>query len=160
MSALRGAIRKAAAGKPGSWLLARVLHRVDGLLARATGGRCSVTGLLAGLPVVFLTTTGARSGRPHTVPLVALASGDEVVVIASNWGRKSHPSWYVNLRSFPEAVVSVGGRSGVYTAAEVHGARREALWQRAIGLYPGFRTYAHRAGDRRIPVVVLKRKPG
>lgn len=159
MNYLHRAIKMAAASRPGSWLLGKALHRLDGALAWATRGRCSLTALLSGLPVVFLTTTGARSGHLRTVPVVAVTSGDEVVLIASNWGRRRHPSWYVNLKSFPEVVVSAGGRSGAYTAQEVLGVTREALWRSAVELYPGFESYARRTGGRQIPVIVLRRKP-
>jgi deazaflavin-dependent oxidoreductase (nitroreductase family) len=143
---------------PGIFVFSRTLHYLDIPLQRLTGARVAVPAVLAGLPVISLTTTGARSGRPRALPLVALADGDRFVVIASNWGRRRHPSWYYNLLADPETIVTVGGRSGTYLAREAAGTERDAYWQQAVRLYAGYRTYERRAGGRRIPIIVLEPK--
>src|SRR5437870_12101471 len=73
---------------------------------RANGGK--VGGPFQGAPMVLLTTTGAKSGRPHTTPLVYLADDDRVVVFASMGGAPNNPAWYHNLVAHPEAVAEVG----------------------------------------------------
>src|SRR5947209_1572003 len=78
---------------------------LDRPIHRLTRGRHTMGSLLSGLPVVMLTTTGARSGKPRTVPILGIPVQGGVAVIASNWGQQHHPSWYHNLRAHPEAQV-------------------------------------------------------
>ncbi len=111
--------------------------------------------LITGLPVVMLITTGARSGRPRSVPVLGIPVEGGVAVIASNWGQQHHPSWYYNLRAHPEAQVIVDGSSRRVRAAEADGERRAEIWQAALLVYPGFSEYERRAPGRRISVFVL-----
>lgn len=105
------AMQRVAASQPGSWFFSRWLHYVDAPVLRLSKGRVSIPALIAGLPVIALTTTGAKTGRQRTTPLVALEDGDRLVIIASSWGRKRHPSWYYNLRAHPGATVTIRGRT-------------------------------------------------
>lgn len=139
----------------GAWFFARTLHHIDRPVLRLTRGRRSLTSVLAGLPIVTLTTTGARSGQPRSVPLVGIRDGDKVVLIASSYGRPRHPAWYHNLRSNPEATLEVAGRTGIYIARETSGAERDEYWRRAVALYSGFAAYERRTRGRIIPVLVL-----
>lgn len=149
-----------ASTRPGAWLLAPLLHHVDRAVLRLTGGRHTLSDLLAGIPTILLTARGARSGKQRTVPLLGVPAGEEgdggdgFVVIASNWGQENHPAWYYNVRAHPEVEVSWDGRSGRYRAREATGAERERYWQKAVAVYPGFAAYRRRAG-REIPVIVL-----
>jgi hypothetical protein len=79
------------ASQLGAWIFARTLHPLDRLLLRLSRGRVSVPGVLTGLPVIMLTTIGAKSGKLRTVPVVGLSDGGKVVVIASNFGQAHHP---------------------------------------------------------------------
>jgi len=74
-----------------SWFFSHTLHHVDRGLLRLSGGRVSIPGALAGLPVIRV-TTGAKTGTERTVPLVGLRDGERWVLVASNWGRERHPS--------------------------------------------------------------------
>jgi deazaflavin-dependent oxidoreductase (nitroreductase family) len=139
----------------GALVFAHTLYLVDRPLMRITNGRLSLPGLLSGLPIVLLTTTGARTGQPRTAPLVGIPDGDKVVLIASYYGRPHHPAWYYNLRKHPEAQLDLPGRSGTYVASEVFGAEREDYWRKAVALYAGFAAYERLAGGRVIPVLVL-----
>jgi deazaflavin-dependent oxidoreductase (nitroreductase family) len=140
----------------GAWAFARTLHPLDRLLLRLSHGRVSVPGVLTGLPVIMLTTIGAKSGKRRTVPVVGLAEGDKVVVIASNYGQTQHPAWYYNLRAHPEATLELpGGRSGAYQAREATPAERETYWRRAADIYLGFPAYQQRTHGRIIPAIVL-----
>lgn len=102
-------MRATGATAPMSWLSARVMHRLDKGVHRITAGRTTFAGIVTGLPVVMLTTTGARSGQPRTWPLLGLRDGDRIVVVASNYGQRNHPAWYHNLRANPIASVAVDG---------------------------------------------------
>ncbi len=152
--AARG-IRRLIAARPMAWLLARTIHHVDGAVLRLSGGRTTAAALLSGLPIVLLTTTGARSGRPRAVPLVAVPDGPRLILIASNWGQARHPAWYYNVKANPRVSVTRDGQTRPYQAREAVGEERAALWARAVAVYPGYEGYARRAG-RSIPVVVLE----
>jgi deazaflavin-dependent oxidoreductase (nitroreductase family) len=155
-NALQRGIRRFAASGPGSWIFARVLDHLDRPVYRATRERHTLTSLVAGLPTVVLTTTGARSGRPCSVPLVGLPTPEGIAVIASNYGRPHHPAWYHNLRADPEAEIAVDGTRTRVRAVEVEGERRARIWQEALKTYPGYSTYERRASNRRIGVFVLE----
>jgi deazaflavin-dependent oxidoreductase (nitroreductase family) len=139
----------------GSGIAARFLHYVDGPVLRLSGGRYSVTSLFAGLPIVNVTTIGAKSGQPRSVPLVAIPDGAQVILIASNFGQKRHPAWYYNLRAHPEVQLTYEGKTVTYLARETAGAERERCWQRAVDLYSGYAAYKRRAEQRTIGVFLL-----
>ena len=86
---------------PVAWFYIRALHHLDRGVYRLTRERATFTSWVAGLPIVMLTTTGAKSGRRCTLPLVALPEGERLVVIASNYGQSRNPAWYHNLLGQP-----------------------------------------------------------
>lgn len=149
-------VRKVGALRPVSWLLARTLHHVDPTVSRLTHGRHTLTSALTGLTVVSLTTRGARSGKPRSVPLLGFPCPTGLVVIASNYAQTQHPGWYYNLRAHPEAEVEVRGERRAVTARLAHGDERAALWARGLQIYPGWRQYEARANHREIGVFVLE----
>ena len=155
-SAARRAARRLVATAPASWVLSRVAHRVDGAVLHATRGRHCLASLLTGLPVVVLTTTGRRSGLPRSVPLLGVPTEGGIAVIASSWGSRSHPAWFTNLRADPSVTVTVRGRSFPATAHVLTGAERSRVWRQGLALYPGWAGYDRRAGDRELPVVLLR----
>ncbi len=148
-------IKSLAAFRPVSWLLSQVLHHVDRLILQITSGRQTLTGLLTGVPVVWITTIGAKSGRPRTVPVLAVFDEDKVILIASNWGTPRHPAWYYNLRANPQATLTINDRTAVYTAREATQADRNKYWAQAVELYPGWQAYQQRAKNRQFPIIVL-----
>ena len=129
------------------------LHRRVYLLS---GGR--VGGRIAKMPVLLLTTTGRKSGRPRTQPLTYTETGDGYAVIASKGGAAQHPFWYLNLRANPVAYVTVGRESRKVRARDAKGEERESLWRTLTDIYPGYDRYARRT-SRTIPVVVLEFVP-
>ena len=155
---LNSAMKTFAASGPGSWLFARTAHHLDRWALRATDGRATLAGLLVGLPVVTLTSVGAKSGQPRSVPLVALTAGDDLAVIPSNFGQQRYPAWYHNLRAHPEATVTRDGLARAYTAREADPDERARLWQQALAIYPGYHAYERRAGGRHIPIFILTPK--
>lgn len=148
-------MRRFAASGPGSWLFARVLHHIDRHVYRLTGSRHTLASLVSGIPVVMLTTTGARSGMPRTVPVLGLPTADGLAVIASNFGQERHPAWYYNLLANPEGQVTVDGTSRAFHATEAQGEVRTRIWQEGLEVYPGWSQYERRAANRRIAVFVL-----
>jgi deazaflavin-dependent oxidoreductase (nitroreductase family) len=142
-----------AASRPGGWLFVNVFNRIDPLLLRVTGGRLSVA---VGSPVLLLTSTGARSGQRRQTPLLYATDGNRIVLVASKAGSPRHPAWYHNVMAHPRVEVLAPRRSGRYRAREAQGEERERLWRQVNELYSGYDTYQGRAGERRIPVVVLE----
>ncbi len=156
----RRLVRTAAASAPGAWLFARTLHHLDRLTLRLTGGRTTAAALSTGLPLITLTTTGAKSGQPRSVPLLGIPDGPNIILVASNWGQAHHPAWYYNLRAHPEVTVTVNGpsangRSLPYTARQLTGEERARCWQKAVNTYAGYEAYVRRARNRQIPVLLL-----
>lgn len=143
------------ASRVGAWAFARFLHFVDTPLLRWSRGRGTVTTLMAGLPVGLLTTTGARSGRRRTVPVVLLPMGDDLILVAANWGGPRHPGWYHNLRVHPEAEVTLDGRLHRYRAREATPAEATRYLAESARVYRGTAAYRRRRPTRRIPVLVL-----
>jgi deazaflavin-dependent oxidoreductase (nitroreductase family) len=148
-------VRTTAAWRPVSWFYARTLHHIDGIVYRSTRGRATFVSWVAGLPVVMLTTTGAKSGRRHTLPLVGLPDGDRMVVIASNYGQYCNPSWYHNLCANPRVTCAFDGQTREMVARELEGEERERHYHRGIEIYPGWTKYRQRASHRQIPVIEL-----
>ena len=155
----RRLVRRFSGSRPGSWLLARVLDRADRAVYRASGGRTTLSAVLSGLPVMMLTTTGARSGRETTVPILGFEEGDAVLVIASNYGQAHHPAWLHNLRAHPRARLEVRGVGRDVVAEEVESPERERHLAIATEVYPGYRRYEERAAPRRISVFRLTESP-
>jgi deazaflavin-dependent oxidoreductase (nitroreductase family) len=155
-NAFQKLIRRFASSGPGAWVFARVAHRIDRPLHRLTRGRYTFAALLSGLPVVMLTTTGAKSGQPRTVPVLGIPTAGAVAIIASNFGQYRHPAWYHNLRALPDAEVMIDGVRRRVRAVEAGGERRAAVWQEGLRIYPGFGQYERRAAHRHITVFVLE----
>jgi deazaflavin-dependent oxidoreductase (nitroreductase family) len=149
-------IRWFAATTSGAWLFARVLHRLDRIVFRLSGGRRTLTAALSGLPVIMLTTTGARTGLPRTVPVLGFPIQADVAVAAGNFGRAQDPAWCLNLRRDPHARIVVDGHSRRVAADELAGDAREAVWQQCLAIYPGGTAYATRASARTIAVFLLR----
>ncbi|HEX9532459.1 MAG TPA: nitroreductase family deazaflavin-dependent oxidoreductase [bacterium] len=136
--------------------LARVMGlfwRFHRSVYRRSGGRFG--GRVLGMPVLLLTTTGRRSGQPHTTALTYLTEGAHFAVVASNGGAPQHPAWFLNLRAFPQAQIQVGSMAHRVRARQATGDERERLWNRMVQLYAGYRGYQART-TRQIPVVVLE----
>lgn len=137
----------------GRWFAINVAPRIDGSLGRLSGGRLTS---MPGAPILLLTHTGAKSGRRYTTPLVYFTdgSGEDVVLMASNYGRERHPAWLANVRANPEVELRARGRGGRYRARVLDdGPERDRLFGLAKRLTRAYATYEERA-ERTIRVVV------
>ncbi len=131
------------------------LKTVGGLhsaVYRASGGK--VGGSIKGMPVLLLTTTGRKSGRTRTTPLLFLRDGTDIAVVASNGGSDSAPAWWLNLRAKPAAQIELGRHRINVTARKASPEERERLWPQFTAGYNGYAKYATRT-TRTIPVVLL-----
>ena len=118
-------------------------------LGRAPGG------FLEDFPVLLLTTTGAKSGRPRTTPLMYVTDGGRPVVFASAAGSPNNPAWYHNLVAHPEVGVEIGEESFGAVAVVTEGAECERLWELAVASNPPLGGYPEKM-DRRIPLITLE----
>ena len=108
------------------------------------------------MPQILLTTTGRKTGKPHTVPLGAVREGDGWAVIASFNGADVHPNWWLNLVAHPEATIQVGDQSINVRMQEITNPEdRERIWNTAVSLVKRYANYAKKTG-RVIPLGLLR----
>ena len=120
--------------------ISRTLYTpLDKAVYRLTGGRRGLSPLQA---VLYLTTTGRKSGRPRRVPVLFLKDDRCYWVVASNYGQERHPAWSANLLANPNATVQVGPEIVEVTARLATDPERQQLWPRLLRLYPAWRNYA------------------
>jgi deazaflavin-dependent oxidoreductase (nitroreductase family) len=149
------AIRWFAGTRGGARCLSPTLRHLDRWTLKLTRGRTTVSDGLGGVPTLFLTTTGARSGQPRTSQLIAVPAGDDLAVIGSNFGRSAQPGWVANLTADPKATARYRGRSTPVMARELTGADADQVWTAARSLHSGFATYPAMATGRIIRVFLL-----
>ena len=118
---------------------------------RATGGKVDFH-----LPLILLTTTGAKSGEPRTTPVAYSRDGDRLVILASKGGAPTHPDWYHNILANPIVTVELGTERFQARATIAKGTERERLYDQHAKLMPNFDEY-RRKTTRQIPVIVLER---
>ncbi len=122
---------------------------------RANGGK--VGGVFEGAPMLLLTSTGARSGRLHTTPLLYMDDGDRLVVFASKGGAATNPDWFHNLLANPRANIEVGDESYPVRAVLIEGDERDRLFARQAERRPVFAGYQEKT-TRVIPVIAFERR--
>jgi len=119
---------------------------------RATGGRVGTK--YGKAPILLLTTTGRRSGRSHTRPLIHLVDGDSYVIAASNAGQDHAPAWFHNLVAEPSATIEVGATTIPVRAEVVPADEASELWPRLDAVFRGYARYRAKT-EREIPLVRL-----
>ncbi len=145
------------ASRPGSWVFARMLPTLDTWVGRLSGGRTSVPEVLAGLPVLDVTTTGRKSGERRRTHLIAIPLGGSLAVIGSNFGQADTPGWVVNLEADPRATATYRNRSIEVVARPADAAEFEEVLRNAAPLYGGYAKYRERIGEsRRLRIFVLE----
>ena len=110
-----------------------------------------------GAPILLLTTTGRKSGRKITKPLIYQPHGDDYLVVASRGGAPNPPAWYLNLEANPEVEVQVRADRFKARARDATPEEKPELWQRMVAVWPDYDEYQKRT-DRQIPVVILERQ--
>jgi len=150
------AVRWLGGTRPGGWFFSRTLRHLDTAIAKLTKGRHSAPGLLTGLAVLDLTTTGRKSGQRRTSHLIATPYADTLALLGTNFGQEATPAWALNLEADPHATVSYRGVSRDVVARPADAAETEEIFARAASYYAGYRNYRERiAGSRRIRVFLL-----
>jgi F420H(2)-dependent quinone reductase len=131
----------------------RVVGSLHRALYQASGGR--VGGSFKKAPVLLLTTTGRKSGKPRTMPLLYLEDDGRLVLVASSGGSHGHPAWFLNLREQPDVEVEIGREHRRLRARTATPEERERLWPEAVRMYGGYASYQEKT-SREIPLVVLE----
>jgi deazaflavin-dependent oxidoreductase (nitroreductase family) len=121
---------------------------------RTNGGK--VGGMFEGFPLLLLTTTGAKSGKPRVAPLVYTTDGDSIVIIASKGGAPTHPDWYHNIAANQEVTVEVGTEKFPARAEIAAEPERTRLFNAQADIMPNFYEYQQNT-DRTIPVITISR---
>lgn len=152
----RRLVRRTAATRPMAKIYGVIQQPLDRLVYRLTGGRSTASSWLAGVRITMLTTTGAKTGKPRTLPVLCLPDGEDMILIASNFGRPHNPAWYHNLRANPRATIYFDGTRREVTTRELSGVERERDYRRGEDIYPGFTHYRRWAANREIPVLRLE----
>lgn len=117
-----------------------------------SGGTVGTT--MRNMPVIIVTTRGARSGKLRKVPLMRVEHDGEYAAVASMGGAAKNPVWYVNLVADPRVEVQDGTVVQPMTAREVTGEEKAIWWERSVAAYPDYADYQAKT-ERSIPVFVL-----
>jgi F420H(2)-dependent quinone reductase len=133
--------------------LQNALTTIHTFIYRSTKG--AISGRMVNCPVLLLTTKGRKTSKLRTVPLLYLADGDNLVLVASNGGATKHPTWWLNLQSNPEAQIQVKGVKQRVRAEEGSAEEKQRLWPLLTAMYPGYKRYQE-ITNRDIPVVILR----
>ena len=120
----------------------------------SSGGTKGTT--MRGMPVVILTTVGAKTGALRKAPLMRVVHEGTYAVVASLGGAPKHPVWYYNVLANPRVELQDGPEKHEYVAREVTGDEKALWWERSVAAYPDYADY-QRKTDREIPVFVLER---
>jgi deazaflavin-dependent oxidoreductase (nitroreductase family) len=126
-------------------------------LYERSGGTEGTT--LRGMPVVILTTVGAKTGKLRKTAVMRVEHEGEYAVVASLGGADKHPVWYHNLVAQPHVELQDGPEKHDYRAREVTGAEKDLWWERSVAAYPDYAEYQKKT-SRQIPVFVLTRFEG
>lgn len=109
---------------------------------------------LMGMPIVLVTSVGAKSGKLRKTPLMRVEHEGEYAAVASKGGAPEHPVWYWNLKKNPHVELQDGPVRRDYMAREVEGDERAIWWERSVAAYPPYAEYQTKT-NRQIPVFVL-----
>jgi F420H(2)-dependent quinone reductase len=111
-------------------------------------------GDMKGMPIILLTTVGAKTGKLRKTPLMRVEHNGEYAIVASLGGAPKNPVWYYNVANNPRVELQDGSVTRDYDAREVLGDEKAVWWERAVAAYPDYADYQTKT-DRQIPVFVL-----
>jgi deazaflavin-dependent oxidoreductase (nitroreductase family) len=134
----------------------RLLPSIDRFVLRLTRGASTLTSISSGLPVIWMSTRGARTGLKRTVPLLGFPVGENLAVLGTHFGSHDTPGWVHNLEATPRADVAYRGTTAQVLARPASPDEAGDVWEMASASYPGYRHYAGRASHRVIRVFVLE----
>jgi deazaflavin-dependent oxidoreductase (nitroreductase family) len=131
----------------------RIMSGLNTWLYRLSGGK--IWGRwLQGAPIMLMTTTGRKTGQPHTTPLLYLREGDDLVTVASKGGMANHPLWFRNLEVNPDVEIEIGTQKQSMRARRATDEEKTRLWPKLVAMYSDYADYQARTA-RNIPVVII-----
>jgi deazaflavin-dependent oxidoreductase (nitroreductase family) len=119
----------------------------------ASGGQEANT--LRGVPIILLTSVGAKTGKLRKTPLMRVEHDGKYVVVASKGGAPEHPVWYFNLKANPHVELQDGGDKRDYQARLLEGQEYEQWWDRSVAVWSDYAEYQKKT-TRKIPLFVLE----
>lgn len=132
---------------------AKIFSAMHRSVYKLSGGR--IAGSFGASTVILLTTTGRKTGKKRTLPLIGVDHGDGWGIIASASGHDTHPAWYLNLEANPQATVTVGSTEHPVVARVLEGDERQQVWDQAVEANADYAEY-QKVTDRVIPVLALE----
>jgi F420H(2)-dependent quinone reductase len=147
---LRGLAQRLGGTRLGVLAIGRIVSPLQRLLYRRTGGRLSLTGRA---PVLLLTTTGRRTGKARTVPLLYVRDGDRLVICNVNPGFERPNPWILNLRADPHAQVQIGRGTARVRAHAASEDELDRYWPQLTKLWPAYQAFYDKGGDRSVFVL-------
>ncbi len=136
------------------WKLVNVATAAHVAVYRATGGRLPPGRLGGSGTIVLVDHVGRKSGKRRTTPLLYLADGNDVVIVASKGGSHKHPAWWLNLREMDETEIQVGSERRRVTVRQANPEEKARLWPRLVEVWPDYERYQRRT-EREIPLAIL-----
>ncbi|MEL7207630.1 MAG: nitroreductase family deazaflavin-dependent oxidoreductase [Actinomycetota bacterium] len=140
----------------GAWFFSKTLPTIDRVLHRVGKRGTSLPAILAGLPVLMVTSTGRRSGEPRRTPLIAIPVDDDLGLVGTNFGQTKTPAWVFNLEADPKVTVDYHGTEVPAVARPATDDERAAIWDRGKAIYGGYDKYRDRISGRDIRAFVLE----
>jgi F420H(2)-dependent quinone reductase len=148
--ALRGLAQRLGGTRPGVVAIGRIVSPLQRELYRRTGGRLSLTGRA---PVLLLTTTGRRTGKARTVPLLYIRDGDRLVICNLNPGFERPNPWILNLRAGPHAQVQIGRGTTSMRARMASEDELDRYWPQLTQMWPAYQAFYAKGGKRSVLVL-------
>lgn len=155
-NAFHRAVQAFASTRSGAWLFSRTLAWTDRALGKVSKGRFTVPALLAGLPVLVLTSTGRKSGLPRQTHLIAVPFRDTLALLGTNFGQRSTPAWVFNLEAQPRAAVTHQGRTREVLARRATAEEHNEILTHSKSFYAGYAKYQQRITGRELRIFVLE----
>lgn len=153
---LHRGIQAFASTRAGAWIFAKALRRLDDVVVRLSRGRTSAPEMLAGLPVIEVTTTGRKSGLPRTSHLIAVPYGDTLALLGTNFGQPRTPAWVLNLEADPRATLRHHGTGLDATARSATDDEQAAVLAGSTAVYGGYLKYQGRITGRRLRIFIME----
>src|SRR4249919_2151295 len=148
-------VQRLASTRPGAWLFSKVLRHLDNAVGRVTRGRTSAPEVLAGLPVLDVSTTGRKSGLRRTSHLIAVPIDDTLALLGTNFGQPSTPAWVLNLEAEPSASITYKRRRCETVARPATEDEQARVLAGSAQVYGGYLKYQQRITGRRLRIFVL-----
>ncbi|MBO0846134.1 MAG: nitroreductase family deazaflavin-dependent oxidoreductase [Nocardioides sp.] len=150
-----------ASTRPGAWVFSQTLRHLDDVVGRVSGGRTSAPEVLAGLPVLELTTTGRKTGVHRTSPLIGVPYGDSLALLGTNFGQPPTPAWVLNLEADPRGTVRHHSARVDVVARPATDEEHAAVLDASARVYGGYLRYQQRISDaagggRRLRIFLLE----